>query len=260
MREEPGTTDEAPQSDDGQAQADQEGWQAEGMPWKRKPERSDLACMTWIGVVAVWGLVMLPLRAWLISAGPDVLAMITGGRASVAASGALAAVGRMNHWLVVLVVASVLSLKFDWIYWWAGKLWGRGIIEVWAGRSKRAARNYALVERWARKLGPWGFIIAYLPIPLPLASVVFVVSGATGLSLKRFLIYDYIAGTVWLALYFWLGWGLGESVVQLLEAYAKIAGYVAIGMLVVIFVSVYRKQRQRTAGEASEDGRRAESD
>jgi hypothetical protein len=222
------------------------------MPWKHKPGRAEVMCMTWFGIVAVFSLVMLPVRAWLIGAAPDVLAMITGGRASVAASGALAAVGRLDHWPVVLIVASVLSLKFDWVYWWAGKLWGRGMIEVWAGRSKRAARNYALVERWAKKLGPWGFAIAYLPVPLPLAPVVFVLSGATGLSLKRFLIYDYLASTVWLVLYFWLGWGLGEPAVQLLEAYAKIAGYVAIGMIAVLFVSTYLKQRQKAA-EAGDD-------
>ncbi|MDO5092029.1 MAG: VTT domain-containing protein [Propionibacteriaceae bacterium] len=231
---------------------EQEWWQAEGMPWKRKPGRAEVACMTWFGVAAVYGLVMMPLRAWLIAAAPDILAMITGGRATVAASGALAATGRMSHWLLVLVVASVFSLKFDWIYWWAGKLWGRGMIEVWAGRSKRAARNYALVEKWAKKLGPWGFVVAYLPIPLPLAAVVFVLSGATGLSLKRFLLYDYLASTAWLVFYFWLGWGLGEPAVALLDAYAKIAGYVAIGMLVVIFVSSYLKQRQKAAETAAQ--------
>lgn len=210
--------------------------------------------MTWFGVAAVYGLVMMPLRAWLIAVAPDILAMITGGRATVAASGALAATGRMPHWLLVLAVASVLSLKFDWIYWWAGKLWGRGMIEVWAGRSKRAARNYALVERWAKKFGPWGFVVAYLPIPLPLAAVVFVLSGATGLSLKRFLLYDYLASTAWLVFYFWLGWGLGEPAVVLLEAYAKIAGYVAIGMLVMICVSSYLKQRQKIAEAGAAEG------
>ena len=227
---------------------EQEWWQAEGMPWKKKPGRADYACLTWFGVVAVFSLILIPTRAWLLGVAPDWLAMITGGRTAVAASGAIASTGVMPHWPVVLVVASILSLKFDWIYWWAGKLWGRGMIEIWAGRSKRAAKNYARAERWAEKLGPVGFLIAYIPMPLPLMQVVFVLAGASNMSLKRFLIYDYIASTLWLIGYFILGWQLGEGAVAVLDWYAKIAGYVAIGLLVVIFVSTFvaqsRKQRE----------------
>lgn len=224
-------------------------WEEEGMPWKKAPGRADYACLVWFGVVGVFGLILIPTRAWLLGVAPDWLAMITGGRTAVAASGALAGVGEMDHWPVVLVIASILSLKFDWIYWWAGKLWGRGMIEVWAGRSARASRNYARAERWAEKLGPLGFLIAYVPIPLPLMQVVFVLAGASNMSLKRFLIYDYIASTLWLVLYFWLGWQLGEPAVEVLNWYARIAGYVAIGLLVVIVVTSVISARRKVAGK-----------
>lgn len=237
-------------TDEPAAAEEEEWWQADGMPWSKKPERADIACMAWFGVIAVFSLILLPTRAWLLAVAPDWLAMITGGRTAVAASGALASVGEMPHWPIVLIMASILSLKFDWIYWWAGKLWGRGMIEVWAANSKRAARNYARAERWAEKLGPWAFLIAYVPIPLPLMQVVFVLSGATGMSLKRFLIYDYIASTLWLILYFAMGWQLGESAVAVLNWYAKIAGYVAIGLIVFIFVSTYLAQRRKAVDKA----------
>lgn len=219
------------------ASKEPEWWEEDGLPWNKKPGRSDIACLSWFGVVAVVSLILIPTRAWLLGVAPDVLAMITGGRTAVTASGALAGVGKMPHWPWVLLVASILSLKFDWIYWWAGRLWGRGMIEVWSGRSKRAAKNYARAERWAEKLGPLGFLIAYVPIPLPLMQVVFVLSGAAGMSLRRFLIYDYVASTLWLGLFFILGWRLGDPAVAVLDAYAKIAGYVAIGLIVVIVVT-----------------------
>ena len=196
-------------------------------------------------------LILLPTRAWLLAVAPDWLAMITGGRTSVAASGAIASTGAMPHWPVVLVVASVLSLKFDWVYWWAGRLWGRGMIEIWAGQSKRAARNYARAERWAEKLGPVGFLIAYVPMPLPLMQVVFVLAGASGMSLKRFLIYDYIASTIWLVFYFWLGWQLGEPAVEVLNWYARIAGYVAIALLVVVIGSSVLTAKKNNKKKAS---------
>lgn len=220
-------------------------WDDEGMPWKKEPTRADYWCMGWFGIIAVFSLILIPTRAYLLAAAPGLLAVITGGRTAVTASGALAAVGQMDYWAVILLGATIMSLKFDWVYWWAGRLWGRGMIEVWAGSSKRAARGYARAERWAEKLGPLGFLIAYIPMPLPLMQVVFVLSGARGLSLRRFLIYDYLASTAWLLFYFWLGWQLGEPAVDVLDAYAKIAGYVAIGLLVLVVVSAFWKQGSR---------------
>ncbi|MDO5084210.1 MAG: DedA family protein [Arachnia propionica] len=222
-----------------------EWWQDEGMPWKQKPGRADIACMTWFGLVAVYGLVMLPLRAWLIVHAPDVLAMISGSRTAIATVGALSSQGAMPHALIVFAVAAVASIKLDWIFWWAGRLWGRGMIEVWAGRSARAAKSYAVAERWAHKLGPFGFLIAYVPIPLPIMQVVFVLSGATGLKLWKFLLYDFLASTVWLGLYYNLGWMFGEPIVQALEYYAKIAGYISIALLIFVVFSVSRRQGRK---------------
>jgi len=91
VSEEPGTTEEIPEAE-GEEQAAEEWWQADGMPWKHKPGRADIACMVWIGIYSVYGLATLPLRGLLFGSATEVLAMITGGRVSVAASGALAGV------------------------------------------------------------------------------------------------------------------------------------------------------------------------
>ena len=227
----------------GAEEAQAQWWEAEGMPWKKEPGRADIACLAWFGVVGVFSLILIPTRAWLLATAPGILAMVTGGRTAVTASGAVASVGQMAHWPLVLLVASVLSLKFDWIYWWAGKLWGRGMIEIWAGRSKRAARGYARAEKWARKLGPLGFFVAYVPIPLPLMQVVFVLSGATEMSLKRFLVYDYVASTIWLTGFFVLGWQLGAPAVAILDVYARYAGYVAIALLVLIVATTMLRKK-----------------
>lgn len=237
---------EAAQGEDGE----REWWDDPGMPWRQKPERADFACLAWFGAVGVFNLVMLPMRAWLIAASPAVLAMLTGSRSAVAASGALASVGEMPSWIGVLIVASVLSLKFDWVFWWAGKLWGRGMIEVWAGQSKRSAKRFATAERWAARLGPLGMFVAYIPIPLPLMQVIFVLFGASGMSLKRFLILDYLASTVWLIGYFSLGWFVGETAVGLLDAYARIAMWVTFGLLAFVIATavISARKRQRARG------------
>lgn len=231
----------------GAAPNQKEWWDDPAMPWQHQPGRADIACMTWFGVLAVYSLILLVLRAWWIADHPDWLAMLTGGRSSVAATAARASVGEIPHWPVVMVIASIASIKFDWVYWWAGKLWGRGIIEVWAGKSPRAKRNYARAERWALKFGWLGIFLAYVPVPLPLMAVVFVLTGASGMSVKKFLIIDFIASTLWMAGFFSLGWALGEPAVAILNQYARISGYVVIGLLAVMIFTAVRQARQRSA-------------
>ena len=214
-----------------------EWWDDPGMPWRRKPTKSDLWCMGWMGVAAIFGLIMLPLRGWLLGLNPPLLLAITGSRTAAASLGALFSQGLAQNLWLPIVLGTIMSVKFDWIYWWAGKLWGRGMIEVWAGQSRRAAKNYARVERWAVKWGALGIFLAYAPIPLPLMAVVFVLAGASGMSIKKFMILDVIASVSWTLLFVTLGYGIGEPAVMLLREYARISNYVAIGLVVFVFVS-----------------------
>ena len=77
--------------------------------------------------------------------------------------------------------------------------------------------------------------------------VVFVLSGAANMGIKRFLVYDFIASTLWLGLFFWMGWSLGEPAVEVLNWYARIAGYVAVGLLVVIVGGTMLKAKKDAA-------------
>lgn len=226
---------------------EKEWWEEPGMPWREKPTRSDYACLAWIAFMGVFGLAMLPLRGWLLGLNPPLLVAITGSRSGAAAMGALASQGLADNWVWYLLAGTVMSIKFDWVFWWAGKLWGRGMIEVWAGRSERAAKNYARAERWAQKLGWLGMFVAYVPIPLPLMQVIFVLFGASGMSVKRFILLDFLASTTWLLLYLSLGWVVGEPAVLVLKEYAKYANYVAIGLVVFVIATTMFAPRKKRA-------------
>ncbi len=229
----------------GQQGAEKEWWDDPSMPWRHKPGRADKQCMGWILFMGLFGLAMLPLRGWLLGLNPPLLVALTGSRSGTAAMGALASQGMAPNWWLYLMAGSLMSIKFDWVFWWAGKLWGRGMIEVWAGQSKRAARNYERAERWAHKLGWLGMFVAYVPIPLPLMQVIFVLAGSTGMSWKKFMALDFLASTSWLLAYFALGWSVGEPAVALLKEYAKIANYVAIGLIIFILVSTTLSTRKK---------------
>ncbi|MDK8879324.1 VTT domain-containing protein [Corynebacterium sp. MSK008] len=225
--------------------AEKEWWEEDGLPWNGKPTKADYWCLGWFGFVGIFGLAMIPLRAWLLGLDPPILLALTGSRVGAASTGALAAVGEAPHWLLFLLIGSIVNIKFDWIYWWAGKLWGRGILEVQAANSPRAAKNIARVEQWAVKLGWLGIFLAYVPIPLPIAFVVFVLMGMTGMPLWKFMVLDFISKTIWSFLYLGLGWWIGEPVVMVLEQYAKVANWIAIALLVVVFYGIFRNQGKK---------------
>jgi membrane protein DedA with SNARE-associated domain len=234
-------------------QTEQEWWNDPSMPWKNKPGRADIACMAWIGFLGIFSLAMLPVRAWLLGAPERLpwLVALLGSRSGVTALGSVVRVGTELPFIWPVLLGAVMSIKLDWTYWWAGRLWGRGMIEVWAGQSARASRNYARVERWANKLGWLGMFVAYVPIPLPIMAVVFVLAGAHGWSVKKFLVLDFLASLTWLIIYFVFGYVVGEPAVVVLEAYAKIANYVAIGLVVVIMVMAFiRSSRQMKQSQA----------
>lgn len=228
---------------------EREWWDDPAMPWRHKPTRADIACLAWIGVLGVFSLAMLPVRAWLLGS-PERLPWLVGllgSRSGTTALGSVVRVGAELPYILPILAGTLMSIKLDWTYWWAGKLWGRGMIEVWAGQSKRAARNYARVERWANKLGWLGMFVAYVPIPLPIMPVVFVLAGAQGMSWKRFVVLDYIACLVWLVGFFIFGYFVGEPAVAVLAYYGKIANYVAIGLVVVIVAMTVMRSNRKPA-------------
>lgn len=234
--------DTAEETAEAQAENEPEWWEEPGMPWNKKPGRADYWCLGWIGFIGVFGMAMIPLRAWLLGLDPQVMLALTGSRIGAASTGALAAVGEAPNWIWYLLIGSLVAIKFDWVYWWAGKLWGRGMLDVYAEQSPRTHRNIQRVERWTSKLGWVGIFLAYVPIPLPIALVVFVMSGATGMGVRKFMVLNFISKTVWSLGYFALGYAIGEPVVFVLEQYQKVANWIAIALVVFIFVSVFFKQ------------------
>lgn len=206
------------------------------MPWKKKPTRKEITCLSLFAVIAAYGFAIMPLRAWLLgdpSRLPWMVALL-GSYMGATGLGALKAVGENPPIFIPLLFGALSLIKFDWIYWWAGKLWGRGMIEVWASSSKRAKKRFENAEKWAKKLGWFGIFISYIPIPLPIGTVVYVLAGAHKMDIKKFLIVDYISAFIWRCGYVALGYWLGEPAVDVLKAYGKVSNYVAIGLVVVV--------------------------
>lgn len=225
--------------------AQREWWDDPRMPWKGKPSRSDIWCWVGFSVTGIYALVLLPLRPVLLGANPYLLAALGGSRTSAVTIGALAAVGH-GFWPLGLVLGIIGSIKFDPLYWWAGRLWGRGLIEIVAGRSPRAARNAARAERLATRFGPLAILTTYV-IPLP-SAVVYATVAAAGMSLRQFLCWDVLGAAVTRAIFIYLGYRLGQPAVDVVELIAKYSLWISVVLLAGVFVNVWRQSRRdRTA-------------
>jgi membrane protein DedA with SNARE-associated domain len=219
-----------------------EWWDDPRMPWKGKPSRSDLWCWIGFSLTGVYALVLLPLRPVLLGANPYLLAALGGSRVSAVTIGALAATG-VGFWPLGLLLGTFGSVKFDPLYWWAGKLWGRGLLEMVSGRSPRAARNAARAERLAQRYGVLAIVITYL-IPLP-SAVVYATVGAAGMRLRRFLLTDVLTAAVTRGLLIWLGYSIGEPAVRVLELIARYSWYLSLVLLAGVVLSMVRQSRSR---------------
>uniref|UniRef100_UPI002F919755 DedA family protein n=1 Tax=Vaginimicrobium propionicum TaxID=1871034 RepID=UPI002F919755 len=239
---------ELSETEEAAAEEERPWWDDPSMPWKHEPGRADIACLAWIGFLGVFSLAMLPLRAWLLGAPERLpwLVALLGSRSGTTALGSVVSTGGSLPWVWPILLGTLMSIKLDWTYWWAGKLWGRGMIEVWAGQSERATRNYERAERWAKKMGWVGMFVAYVPIPLPIMPVVFVLAGASGMSWKKFVALDFISALLWLLVYFAFGMAVGEPAVQVLTWYSKVANWVAIALVAAVVILSINRARKKT--------------
>ena len=246
MTEETAGADTAPAEPDAAAAAEpeREWWDDPSLPWKHKPTRADIACMSWIGAISVYSLIMLPLRPVMLSLSPVVLGSL-GYRTGLVMVGALAATGD-GWWPLVLVLGTLGAIKFDWVYWWAGKLWGHGLIEVWSGQSPRARRRNERAIRFAHRYERIAIAITFLPIPLP-AAVIYAALGAAGTTLRTFLTVGVLSALVTTAGYLYLGYWIGAPAVDLITQYGQWLWYLSLAILGGMLIAAWWRARTGTA-------------
>jgi membrane protein DedA with SNARE-associated domain len=229
------------------------GWH----PWHGRPRARDVFCAIAIVISAVYAVATIPLTPALISTHPVLLELLTGSNSSIVAGGAYADVD--NKLQLALVVAAALPgmMRFDWVYWWAGKLWGHTIVERLGHRSPRSAALARLIEsRGRRYAGPLVTLAAFLPSGA--STAVYAAAGWTGLPLLWFILFDTLGSAAWTALLAVSGYLLGSDGVTLATLASRYA-LVTVGVLVAAMIAppLWHSWRERRARKppASETAR-----
>ena len=233
----------------------QEPWNDPRIPWAGKPGRADILCWAGIMLSGIFYYVMLPFRAELLGTHPVLSELLNGSTEAIIAASAFARVGHGS--LVLALLAAVPGLmKFDPLYWWAGRLWGERIIAMLSGKRNRGAKYMGRVDRWGRKF-TWPAVLVSQFVPIPNA-IIYVIAGWAGMRLVTFIILDVIGSLLWAGMLVGLGYELGHRAVVVAQAISHYGLWISIGLIVVIVFFQIRSQRRMM--RVYVDGRAARAD
>jgi len=203
--------------------------------------RAEIACVAGIAAKTVLALALLPLTPSLLGTHPVLLEALRGSTSAMASAGAFARVGQAS--LVLAVLAPLPTLLFVTpFFFWAGRLWGPKVAATMTGGHPKA-------EKWAQRSGAHlerfgGLAVTlapYLPVP---SSFIYAAAGWTGMSLRRFLIFDLLGMLSWIGLIVGLGYAIGHPAVQAAKAISHYGLLVTIALVVIaVAIAVLRARR-----------------
>jgi len=216
-------------------------WSDPRLPWNAKPRAADILCWAGIMLSGVFYWVLLPFRASLVGTHPVVSELLNGSTESIVAAAAFVRVGQ-GTMVVVLLAALVGLMKFDWLYWWAGRLWGEKLIVLLSGKGQRGTKYMDRVQRWGRKFTWPAVLISYfLPIP---SAIIYVVAGWAEMSLITFIVLDLIGALLWAGLLAGLGYELGHHAVVVAKTISHYGLWISLAIVVPVVFFQIRSQRR----------------
>lgn len=232
------------------------GAQAGFWPEDYTPTRADHLCMALIAISAVYGIGIMLARPTLLGYNPLVLAALSGSRSALVTIGAQYAVG-VTSWAVVVaafVLSTVSAIKLDLLLWWAGRLWGEVFVASLVGDSRRKARSASRAEEWARRYESLVIVLINIPIvPIP-RGIIAAVLGVSGTRFRKLLAVDLAASAAVQAMWLYLGYRIGEPVVEVVEVIARYSLWLTVAIFVVIVLGAVRKARRESAADTTSPG------
>jgi membrane-associated protein len=218
-------------------------------PWDSPMARADKVLIGATVAVIVFGLVSLPFRPFLLASHPVLLGLATGSLSAIGAGAAFARVGDTALWLVI--GAGVIGMiKFDWLFWWAGRRWGAKGVRFFVP-SERAQRFVARVRSWPTWIMPLLVVAAALPgVP---SLLVHLLAGLAGMRLLTFLLANAVGAALIASLVAGLGYGLGQYAVDVVLAVDRYALWITIA--IAVFVAYRAGAAQNRKGKEQREAR-----
>lgn len=226
-----------------EAAAERDPWNDPRLPWAGKPRRIDIFLWAGITLSGIYYLALLPFRASLVGTHPVLLEVLNGSTEAIISAAASASVGHGTTLAVVLIAAIPGLMKFDLLFWLAGRMWGERLILLLSGRRKHGPKFMARVSRWGPRF-TWPIVVVAPFLPVPTA-LVYAVAGWAGMSLVTFLILDLIGTMMWTGMLVGLGYALGQKAVDVAHTISKYGLYFTIGIIILVVLAQLRSARMQ---------------
>ena len=213
-------------------------------PWDdRTPSKADKVLLGFIIGLPLFFLVIFPLRPFLIAKMPVLLSVITGAKTVIAGAGAFAKVEGYPLWFAILA-GFIGAVKFDWLWWLAGRHWGENVVRMVANTPK-AYRKAARI----RDLPQWLLVVLVVfgRFPGVPGSLVWLVAGWSGMRFRTFISANIACALLVSTISASLGWFIGQPAVDLLKLIDKYALWITLALIVGTVIWTSKKERDRAA-------------
>ena len=202
-------------------------------PQRARPARrwQDVLIIGPIAANTIYYYAGLPLNAFLLGTHPVLLEFIRGSTVSMLAAGGFARVGKVA--LPAAVLAPVLiSMWTDPCYFYAGRRYGRRIIEYYERNDPRWRKRIARGERFFRKFGLWTVVFApFLPVP---SALFYLAAGEAGMPFLLFILADLAGTLLYIAMFVAIGWFVGQHAVDVAQSITHYAWWILGGTIVLV--------------------------
>lgn len=212
-------------------------------PWDGKATRADIVLLVAPFAIAALMLGLKPFTPFLLAHHPVLLSLITGSTSAIGAAGAFAKVEGTG--LLIPILAGIFgTVKFGWLFWLAGRRWGRGIIEMAlpSERMKQAILR-AETKRWVGRVGL--FVVELPGVP----SLAFqLLAGWQRMRFWTFMGLSSLGAALWVGFVALIGYKLGQTGVDMVMLVDKYAVWVSVA-IVVGLVLFAKKPQPATVAE-----------
>ena len=198
-----------------------------------RPTWKDVLIIGPIVINTIYYYAGLPLNALFIGTRPVFLEFIRGSTVSMIAAGGFARVGRA--FLPAAIVAPVLiSIWTDPCYFFAGRRYGRRILEYYERNDPRWRKRIARGERFFRRFGLWTVVFApFLPVP---SALFYLAAGEAGVPFLAFIVADLTGTLLYIAMFVAVGWFVGQHAVDVAQTISHYALWSIVATLALVIV------------------------
>jgi len=163
------------------------------------------------------------------------------------AAGAIAALGSLNVWLVILLL-TIAAIAGDTVNYWIGHFFGRKIVD----NPKITFINQEHIdktEQFYKKHGAKTIILArFFPIVRTFAPFV---AGVGSMHYSTFILYNVVGGITWVALFSLLGYFFGNATFIKENFHYAVFMIIGLSLVPIVYEYIQHKRHPNVPGIAT---------